>query len=55
MCEGLAVMQHGKVVETMTVSQLQENTPEHPYTKQLLRASRGYDRSALESLEEETP
>jgi peptide/nickel transport system ATP-binding protein len=47
MCDGLAVMQHGKIVETMTVTQLRENTPTHPYTKQLLRASRGYDRSAL--------
>ena len=54
MCEGLAVMQHGEVVETMAVAQLRDDTPIHPYTKQLLRASRGYDRSALESLEEET-
>jgi peptide/nickel transport system ATP-binding protein len=55
MCEGLAVMQHGAVVETMTVARLRDNTPTHPYTKRLLRASLGYDRSALESLEEETP
>jgi peptide/nickel transport system ATP-binding protein len=55
MCEGLAVMQHGEVVETMTVAQLRDNTPTHPYTKRLLRASLGYDRSALESLEEEVP
>jgi peptide/nickel transport system ATP-binding protein len=55
MCEGLAVMQHGEVVETMTVDQLRDNTPTHPYTKRLLRASLGYDRSALESLEEEAP
>lgn len=55
MCEGLAVMQHGEVVETMTVAQLRDNTPTHPYTKRLLRASLGYDRSALESLEEEAP
>ena len=53
MCEGLAVMQHGEVVETMTVDQLRDNTPTHPYTTRLLRASLGYDRSALESLEEE--
>jgi peptide/nickel transport system ATP-binding protein len=52
MCEGLAVMQHGEVVETMTVDQLRDNTPTHSYTKRLLRASLGYDRSALESLEE---
>ena len=54
MCEGRAVMQHGEVVETMTVAQLRDDTPTHPYTKRLLRASRGFDRSALESLEEET-
>ncbi len=54
MCEGLAVMQHGEVVETMTVAQLRDNTPTHPYTERLLLASRGYDRSALETLEEET-
>lgn len=50
MCERLAVMQHGRVVETMSVAQLRENTPADAYTKQLLRASRGYDRSALEEL-----
>lgn len=52
MCEALAVMQHGEIVETMTVAQLRGNTPTHPYTKRLLHASLGYDRSALESLEE---
>ena len=46
MCDRLAVMQHGAVVETMSVEQLRANTPEHPYTKQLLRASYGYDRRA---------
>jgi len=55
MCQGLAVMQHGQVVETMTVAQLRDHTPTHPYTKRLLLASLGYDRSALESLEEEAP
>jgi peptide/nickel transport system ATP-binding protein len=55
MCEGLAVMQRGEVVETMSVAQLRDNTPTHSYTKKLLRASLGYDRSALESLEEEAP
>lgn len=51
MCEHLAVMQYGRVVETMSVAQLRENTPVDPYTRQLLRASRGYDRSALEELD----
>ena len=53
MCEGLAVMQHGKVVETMTVTQLRDNTPTDPYTERLLRASLGYDRSALAEFDEE--
>ncbi len=52
MCEDLAVMQHGEVVETMTVAQLRDDTPTHPYTKQLLRASRGYDRAAAAGLDE---
>lgn len=52
MCEGLAVMQHGRVVETMTIAQLREHTPTQAYTKQLLRASLGYDRSALPELDE---
>ncbi len=33
MCGGLAVMQHGAVVETMTVAQLRDHTPTRPYTK----------------------
>ena len=52
MCEGLAVMQHGQVVETMTVAQLRDHTPTQTYTKRLLRASLGYDRSALAELDE---
>lgn len=52
MCEGLAVMQRGEVVETMSVAQLRDHTPTHAYTERLLRASLGYDRTALESLEE---
>jgi peptide/nickel transport system ATP-binding protein len=53
MCGKLAVMQHGGVVETMSVGQLRGNTPENPYTKQLLRASRGYDRAAAASFDDE--
>lgn len=54
MCGGLAVMQNGEVVETMTVAQLRDNTPTHPYTKRLMLASRGYDRSSLVELEEDS-
>lgn len=47
MCDALAVMQHGAIVETMTIHQLRTHTPVHAYTKQLLRASQGYDREAV--------
>lgn len=52
MCDHLTVMQHGRVVETLTVGQMRTDTPAHPYTRQLVRASRGYDRAAVETLEE---
>jgi ABC-type dipeptide/oligopeptide/nickel transport system ATPase subunit len=45
-CDHLAVMRQGEVVETLTVGQLSRGTPSHPYTQQLLRASEGYDRAA---------
>ncbi len=52
MCNALAVMQHGRVVETLTVGQLRTHTPNHAYTQQLLRASKGYDRAAVDTLVE---
>jgi peptide/nickel transport system ATP-binding protein len=44
MCQRLAVMNHGKVYEELTVDELAENRPRHAYTQQLLQASLGYDR-----------
>jgi ABC-type dipeptide/oligopeptide/nickel transport system ATPase subunit len=52
MCETLSVMQNGAVVETMSVQQLREHTPTMPYTQQLLTASLGYDRAAIDAFEE---
>lgn len=48
MCERLIVMNVGRIVEEMPVAGLRERTPEHPYTQQLLQASLGYDREAIE-------
>ncbi len=48
MCERLIVMNVGRVVEAMPVSALRDRTPENPYTQQLLQASLGYDRQAVE-------
>lgn len=53
MCDRLSVMQHGSVLETLSVEQLRADDPSHPYTKQLLRASKGYDRSAVDALEDD--
>ena len=50
-CDALAVMQLGAVVETLAIARLRSATPSHPYTRQLLRASRGYDRAAVEELD----
>jgi peptide/nickel transport system ATP-binding protein len=50
MCDRLAVMNAGRVVEEMTVEQLRAGEPREPYTRQLLSASRGYDRQAAAAL-----
>ena len=52
MCTRLAVMNHGVVVENLTVEQLRRHAPEHPYTKQLLVASLGYDRAVIDQFED---
>ncbi len=52
MCETLSVMQNGAIVETMSVQQLRDHTPARPYTRQLLTASLGYDRTAIDAFEE---
>jgi peptide/nickel transport system ATP-binding protein len=43
LCERLAVMREGVVVEELSAAMLREDRPAHPYTRQLLAASRGYD------------
>ena len=52
MCAQLAVMNHGAIVEELTVEQLRSRSPEHPYTKQLLVASLGYDRAEIDQFED---
>ena len=50
MCDRLTVMQHGRTVETLPVDRLRAGTPADPYTRELLVASRGYDRQAAAEL-----
>jgi peptide/nickel transport system ATP-binding protein len=43
MCDSLAVMRDGEIVETMAVATLRARAPTHPYTRQLFQAALGYD------------
>lgn len=55
MCRRIAVMNRGVIVEELAVETLRRQDPTHPYTRQLLTASRGYDRQAADALEEFDP
>src|SRR3546814_20148948 len=52
MCDELAVMNHGAVVEELAVAALKRHQPKHPYTRQLMVASLGYDREAISRVED---
>ena len=45
LCERLAVMREGRIVEELTVAELRAGKAQHPYTCELLAASRGYRRA----------
>ena len=51
LCEQLSVMQNGAIVETLSVEQLRKHSSSQPYTRQLMTASLGYDRSAIDAFE----
>jgi ABC-type dipeptide/oligopeptide/nickel transport system ATPase subunit len=51
MCDRLAIMTEGRIVEEADVSALATGDLRHPYSRQLLRSSRGYDPAALEVAE----
>ncbi|MGB5988018.1 MAG: ABC transporter ATP-binding protein [Desulfobacterales bacterium] len=52
LCGRLAVMNHGVIVEALDVAALKERDPQHPYTRQLLTASSGYDREAIDKFQD---
>lgn len=45
LCESIAVMQNGQLVETLSVADLRAMKANEPYTQQLLKSSMGYVRS----------
>ncbi len=47
-CERIGVMSHGTVIEITTADALASGNVSHPYTQQLLRSNRGFDRSGAE-------
>lgn len=47
LCDRLLVIKQGSAVENLSIATLVAGKPEHPYTCQLLAASRGYQRAAL--------
>ena len=50
MCDRLAVMNRGAIVEEMDVATLRRQEPREAYTRQLLLASRGYDRQVAANI-----
>ena len=52
LCDRLAVMNRGRLVEELTVEELRRGEARQPYTRQLLRASLGYDRAAAAAFQD---
>ena len=50
MCDRMAVMNRGRIVEEVTRDDLRRHHAREPYTRQLLTASGGYDREVARSL-----
>ncbi len=47
LCARLSIMRTGEIVETASAAELSEGRLQHAYSRQLLVASRGYDRDAI--------
>jgi peptide/nickel transport system ATP-binding protein len=52
LCDRIAVMRNGLVVEEVTSDELARGEPAQAYTRQLLLASKGYDRAAIDQFED---
>ncbi|MCK5915312.1 MAG: ABC transporter ATP-binding protein, partial [Deltaproteobacteria bacterium] len=54
MCDNIAVMNRGAIVEEITSDQLITGRLDQAYTQQLFTASKGYDREAIAQFQEFT-
>ena len=54
MCDRVAVMNRGRILETGTSADLAAGRYDHPYSRQLWNASSGYNRDLLKDVWEET-
>ncbi len=52
MCDTISVMNHGETVEIINREQLQTGDLRENYTRQLLIASKGYDRAAIDQFQD---
>ena len=52
MCDIISVMNRGEIVEEISGNQLQTGDVHHPYTEQLLLASKGYNRAAIDTFQD---
>ena len=52
MCNNVLVMNRGQMVENITKEQLMKGSPKHAYTKQLLLASKGYNRDVIDQFQD---
>ena len=52
MCNNVLVMNRGQIVEHLSKQQLRNGAPNHKYTKQLLLASKGYNRDVIDQFQD---
>ncbi len=52
MCDKISVMNRGETVEIISREQLGSGELQHKYTRQLLLASKGYDRAAIDQFQD---
>jgi peptide/nickel transport system ATP-binding protein len=55
MCDRIAVMNHGQIVEEFEKARLRSEELRHPYSRQLLAAAKGFDRKVIDQFKDFIP